>query len=143
MTEDRRRSAPRHRTRTGPIPTSRGDGPESIPWEHRPGRDAPVSADAQEGTFVTATEVSSTQPASEDPDEIQALLTPHRPDDWSDLDQKAVDTIRVLAADAVQKAGNGHPGTAMSLAPLAYTLFQHTMRHDPSDPGWQGRDRFV
>ncbi|WP_420791343.1 transketolase [Actinomycetospora lutea] len=92
---------------------------------------------------MTATDVSNTQPASEDPDEIQALLTPHRPDDWSELDQKAVDTIRVLAADAVQKVGNGHPGTAMSLAPLAYELFQHTMRHDPSDPGWQGRDRFV
>ncbi|GAA4859186.1 transketolase [Actinomycetospora straminea] len=92
---------------------------------------------------MTATDVSSTQPASEDPDEIQALLTPHRPDDWSDLDQKAVDTIRVLAADAVQKVGNGHPGTAMSLAPLAYELFQHTMRHDPAAPGWQGRDRFV
>jgi transketolase len=55
----------------------------------------------------------------------------------------AVDTIRVLAADAVQKVGNGHPGTAMSLAPLAYTLFQRTMRHDPSDTGWLGRDRFV
>jgi transketolase len=92
---------------------------------------------------VTATDVSSTQPASEDPDEIEALTTAHRPDDWSDLDQKAVDTIRVLAADAVQKAGNGHPGTAMSLAPLAFELFQHTMRHDPSDPHWQGRDRFV
>ncbi|MFC5138754.1 transketolase [Actinomycetospora rhizophila] len=74
---------------------------------------------------------------------MQSLLTPHRPDDWSALDEKAVDTIRVLAADAVQKVGNGHPGTAMSLAPLAYTLFQHTMRHDPADPAWQGRDRFV
>ncbi|MDD7925604.1 transketolase [Actinomycetospora chibensis] len=74
---------------------------------------------------------------------MEALTTPHRPDDWSDLDQRAVDTIRVLAADAVQKVGNGHPGTAMSLAPLAYELFQHTMVHDPSDPGWQGRDRFV
>ncbi|WP_442873947.1 transketolase [Actinomycetospora sp. NBC_00405] len=92
---------------------------------------------------MTATDVSSTQPASESAEEIEALTTPHRPDDWSDLDQRAVDTIRVLAADAVQKAGNGHPGTAMALAPLAYTLFQHTMRHDPSDPGWQGRDRFV
>ncbi len=87
--------------------------------------------------------VDSTQPASESPDEIAALTTPHRPDDWSDLDQRAVDTIRVLAADAVQKVGNGHPGTAMALAPLAYTLFQHTMRHDPADPHWQGRDRFV
>ncbi|HTK62195.1 MAG TPA: transketolase [Pseudonocardia sp.] len=65
------------------------------------------------------------------------------PSDWDELDTRAVDTIRVLAADAVQKAGNGHPGTAMSLAPLAYTLFQRVMRHDPSDPDWMGRDRFV
>ncbi|GGF99736.1 putative transketolase [Rhodococcoides trifolii] len=62
---------------------------------------------------------------------------------WSELDTKAVDTARVLAADAVEKAGNGHPGTAMSLAPLAYSLFQRIMRHDPSDPDWVGRDRFV
>jgi transketolase len=62
---------------------------------------------------------------------------------FSDLDRKAVDTVRVLAADAVQKVGNGHPGTAMSLAPLAYLLFQKVMRHDPSDPHWPGRDRFV
>ncbi|MEJ2870237.1 transketolase [Actinomycetospora sp. OC33-EN08] len=74
---------------------------------------------------------------------MAALTTPHRPDDWSDLDQRTVDTIRVLAADAVQKVGNGHPGTAMSLAPLAYTLFQHTMTHDPTDADWPGRDRFV
>jgi transketolase len=92
---------------------------------------------------VTTTDVDSTRPASESPDEIAALTTPHRPDDWSDLDERAVDTIRVLAADAVQKVGNGHPGTAMALAPLAYTLFQHTMRHDPSDADWPGRDRFV
>ncbi|GGR47478.1 transketolase [Streptomyces roseolus] len=62
---------------------------------------------------------------------------------WTDLDQRAVDTARILAADAVQKVGNGHPGTAMSLAPAAYTLFQKVMRHDPSDPEWVGRDRFV
>lgn len=62
---------------------------------------------------------------------------------WSNLDQKAVDTVRVLAADAVEKAGNGHPGTAMSLAPAAYLLFQKVMRHDPTDPSWAGRDRFV
>ncbi|MEV1290685.1 transketolase [Pseudonocardia sp. NPDC049635] len=67
----------------------------------------------------------------------------HVPDDWTDLDSKAVDTVRVLAADAVQKCGSGHPGTAMSLAPLAYTLFQRVMRHDPADPDWMGRDRFV
>jgi transketolase len=63
--------------------------------------------------------------------------------DWSDLDRRAVDTTRVLAMDAVQKVGNGHPGTAMSLAPAAYLLFQKVMRHDPSDPHWPGRDRFV
>lgn len=76
-------------------------------------------------------------------EEISTLTQPHLPDDWTELDSAAVDTIRVLAADAVQKVGNGHPGTAMSLAPLAYTLFQRTMRHDPSDPHWLGRDRFV
>ncbi|MFG3493491.1 transketolase [Streptomyces sp. NPDC047928] len=63
--------------------------------------------------------------------------------EWTELDQRAVDTVRVLAADAVQKVGNGHPGTAMSLAPAAYTLFQKVMRHDPSDADWTGRDRFV
>ncbi|WP_335935967.1 transketolase [Streptomyces sp. PTD5-9] len=62
---------------------------------------------------------------------------------WTEVDQRAVDTARVLAADAVQKVGNGHPGTAMSLAPAAYTLFQKVMRHDPADPEWTGRDRFV
>ncbi|BBE22742.1 hypothetical protein MN0502_16250 [Arthrobacter sp. MN05-02] len=55
---------------------------------------------------------------------------------WTELDQKAVDTARILAADAVEKVGNGHPGTAMSLAPAAYLLFHKLMRHDPSDPEW-------
>ncbi|BBY61286.1 transketolase [Mycolicibacterium sarraceniae] len=76
-------------------------------------------------------------------EEIAALTQPHHPEDWAEVDSKAVDTVRVLAADAVQKVGNGHPGTAMSLAPLAYTLFQREMRHDPSDVHWLGRDRFV
>ena len=76
-------------------------------------------------------------------EEISALTRPNHPDDWTELDSAAVDTVRVLAADAVQKVGNGHPGTAMSLAPLAYTLFQRQMRHDPSDTHWLGRDRFV
>ncbi|RAX51164.1 transketolase [Arthrobacter sp. AQ5-05] len=62
---------------------------------------------------------------------------------WTDLDQRAVDTARVLAADAVEKVGNGHPGTAISLAPAAYLIFQQHLRHDPSDPSWIGRDRFV
>ncbi|MDQ2587555.1 transketolase [Saccharothrix yanglingensis] len=76
-------------------------------------------------------------------DDIARLTEARLPDDWTDLDRRAVDTARVLAADAVQKVGNGHPGTAMSLAPLAYTLFQRVMRHDPADPDWIGRDRFV
>lgn len=63
--------------------------------------------------------------------------------EWSDLDRRTVDTVRVLAADAVHRVGNGHPGTAMSLAPAATLLFQRVMRHDPSDPNWIGRDRFV
>jgi transketolase len=63
--------------------------------------------------------------------------------DWSAADKRAVDLIRVLAMDAVQEAGNGHPGTAMSLAPAAYLLYQRLLRHDPADPKWPGRDRFV
>jgi transketolase len=63
--------------------------------------------------------------------------------EWTDLDKRAVDTVRTLAMDAVQKVGNGHPGTAMSLAPAAYLLFQRYLRHDPTDPAWPGRDRFV
>ncbi|MCU1416286.1 MAG: transketolase [Schumannella sp.] len=62
---------------------------------------------------------------------------------WDDIDDRAVDTARILAADAVEKVGNGHPGTAMSLAPLAYLLFQKVMRRDPSDNTWIGRDRFI
>ena len=62
---------------------------------------------------------------------------------WSELDDRAVAIARALAMDSVQKVGNGHPGTAMSLAPVAYTLFQRFLRHDPSDPQWIGRDRFV
>ncbi len=63
--------------------------------------------------------------------------------DWTELDDKAVDTVRTLAMDSVQRVGNGHPGTAMSLAPVAYLLFQKVMRHNPADPHWPGRDRFV
>ncbi|MCW2849623.1 MAG: transketolase [Marmoricola sp.] len=63
--------------------------------------------------------------------------------DWTELDDRAVDTVRALAMDSVQKVGNGHPGTAMSLAPVAYLLFQKVMRHNPADPHWPARDRFV
>lgn len=62
---------------------------------------------------------------------------------WTELDDRAVAIARALAMDAVQKAGHGHPGTAMSLAPVAYNLFQNHLVHDPSDPNWLGRDRFV
>lgn len=62
---------------------------------------------------------------------------------WTELDDRAVADARALAADAVQKAGSGHPGTAMALAPSAYLIFQRMMRHDPSDPNWLARDRFV
>ncbi|MGP4113847.1 transketolase [Streptomyces sp. 4N509B] len=77
----------------------------------------------------------STKPITSTPD-TTAL-------DWSELDDRAVDTARVLAMDAVQKVGNGHPGTAMSLAPAAYLVFQKLLRHNPADPAWSGRDRFV
>ena len=62
---------------------------------------------------------------------------------WSELDDRAITYARALAMDAVQKVGNGHPGTAMALAPVAYTLFQRHLIHDPSDPQWAGRDRFI
>lgn len=65
------------------------------------------------------------------------------PEGWTDLDKRAIDTARVLAADAVEKVGNGHPGTAVSLAPVAYLLYQDIMRHDPTDENWLGRDRFI
>lgn len=63
--------------------------------------------------------------------------------EWTGLDRRAVDTARPLATDAVQRVGNGHPGTGMSLAPAAYTIFQKVMRHDPADLEWTGLDRFV
>jgi transketolase len=83
--------------------------------------------------------VSETASTSEN----NPLLRRNVPADWTETDTRAVDTARVLAADAVEHCGSGHPGTAMSLAPLAYTLFQRTMTHDPEDPHWPGRDRFV
>jgi len=70
-------------------------------------------------------------------------VTARRELEWTEIDDRAVDIARALAMDSVQKVGNGHPGTAMSLAPAAYLLFQKWMRHDPADPHWIGRDRFV
>ena len=75
--------------------------------------------------------------------ENNPLLKRNVPADWTEQDTRAVDTARVLAADAVEHCGSGHPGTAMSLAPAAYSLFQRIMRHDPADPEWPARDRFV
>ena len=75
--------------------------------------------------------------------DLQAMVKRRYPDDWTEIDTRAVDTVRVLAADAVQNCGSGHPGTAMSLAPLAYTLYQRVINHDPNDVNWAGRDRFV
>ncbi len=80
-------------------------------------------------------------PLSTSDSPVTAVHTPEL--QWTDLDRRAVDTCRVLAMDAVQKVGNGHPGTAMSLAPAAYLLFQRHLRHDPGAPDWIGRDRFV
>ncbi|MFI7121688.1 transketolase [Amycolatopsis sp. NPDC049868] len=81
--------------------------------------------------------------ANESIGELARLTTRRLPEDWTELDRRAVDTARVLAADAVEHCGSGHPGTAMSLAPVAYALFQRVMRHDPGDARWIGRDRFV
>ncbi|HEY3464171.1 MAG TPA: transketolase [Amycolatopsis sp.] len=82
-------------------------------------------------------------PPNHSADEVARLTTRRLPADWSEVDQRAIDTARVLAADAVEQCGSGHPGTAMSLAPVAYALFQRVMRHDPGDARWLGRDRFV
>ncbi|MBW3082695.1 transketolase [Bifidobacterium phasiani] len=62
---------------------------------------------------------------------------------WSELDERAIKMAKVLSADAVQKAGHGHPGSPVSLAPIAYTLYQRFIKHDPNDPNWAGRDRFI
>ena len=97
------------------------------------GSERPVPAKSCTRSWKDRNAVTETQVAD------QAVV----PDGWTDLDSRAVDTVRVLAADAVQKVGNGHPGTAMSLAPAAYLLFQKVMRHNPADTQWPGRDRFV
>jgi transketolase len=81
--------------------------------------------------------------ASDAPTGSPAQPRPALAEGFTDLDRRAIDTARVLAMDAVQKVGNGHPGTAMSMAPTAYLLFQKWLRHDPTDPNWVARDRFV
>ncbi|RBY75411.1 transketolase [Blastococcus sp. TF02-09] len=81
--------------------------------------------------------------ATDTPTGSPSQPNPTLPEGFGELDRRAIDTARVLAMDAVQKVGNGHPGTAMSMAPTAYLLFQKWLRHDPSDPNWVARDRFV
>ena len=61
----------------------------------------------------------------------------------TELDERAIKMAKVLSADAVERAGHGHPGSPVSLAPIAYTLYQHFIKHDPNDPNWEGRDRFI
>src|SRR4051794_19270860 len=94
------------------------------------------------GTQSTASEAPA-EAASDAPTGTPRQPHPTLPDGFGDLDRRAIDTVRVLAMDAVQKVGNGHPGTAMSMGPTAYLLFQKWLRHDPSDANWVGRDRFV
>ena len=103
-------------------------------------------AERATGAGVSLTAEMSRLASEAGPDNRQVPTFPERTPvtlDWTAEDELAVDTVRVLAMDAVQKVGNGHPGTAMSLAPAAYLLFQKVMRHDPADPHWPGRDRFV
>src|SRR6201747_313791 len=94
------------------------------------------------GTQTTDPEAPA-EAASDSPTGNPHQPQPTLPDGFTDLDRRGIDTARVLAMDAVQKVGNGHPGTAMSKAPTAYLLFQKWLKHDPSDPNWTGRDRFV
>jgi len=94
------------------------------------------------GTQSTASEAPA-EAASDTPTGTPRQPHPTLPEGFGELDRRAIDTVRVLAMDAVQKVGNGHPGTAMSMAPTAYLLFQKWLRHDPTDANWVGRDRFV
>ncbi|MGY1693882.1 MULTISPECIES: transketolase [unclassified Geodermatophilus] len=100
-------------------------------------------------TDTTGSDARSTEPeapaeaASDAPTGDPRQPHPTLPEGFGDLDRRAIDTARVLAMDAVQKVGNGHPGTAMSMAPTAYLLFHKWLRHDPTDPNWVARDRFV
>jgi len=94
------------------------------------------------GTKSTADEAPA-EAATDTPTGSPRQPHPTLPEGFGELDRRAIDTARVLAMDAVQKVGNGHPGTAMSMAPTAYLLFQKWLKHDPSDPQWTGRDRFV
>ncbi|GAB4079707.1 transketolase [Modestobacter muralis] len=101
-----------------------------------------MTTDNSSSTQSTSAEAPA-EAASDTPTGSPRQPQPTLPESFGDLDRKAIDTARVLAMDAVQKVGNGHPGTAMSMAPVAYLLFQKWLTHDPSDPNWPARDRFV
>ncbi|MGY1638330.1 transketolase [Geodermatophilus sp. SYSU D00742] len=94
------------------------------------------------GTRSTASEAPA-EAATDAPTGNPSQPSPTLPEGFGELDRRVIDTARVLAMDAVQKVGNGHPGTAMSMAPTAYLLFHKWLRHDPRDPQWVARDRFV
>src|SRR5690606_28937233 len=126
----RHRAARRHPHRTRPVPSSRTSRRPSAAAGRRP-----VPAEQQQSPGAG--------PGQERGTSVNAFDPAVAPLEWTDLDDRAVKTIKALAADAVEKVGNGHPGTAISLAPAAYLLFQKVMRHDPSDDQWVGRDRFV
>ncbi|HJX42982.1 MAG TPA: transketolase [Geodermatophilus sp.] len=104
--------------------------------------DTSSSAAQDSGTRSTEAEAPA-EAASDSPTGDPRQPHPTLPDGFGDLDRRAIDTARVLAMDAVQKVGNGHPGTAMSMAPTAYLLFHKWLRHDPTAPNWVARDRFV
>ena len=89
--------------------------------------------DLATGTRSTRPEAPA-EAASDAPTGSPSQPRPTLPEGMGELDRRAIDTVRVLAMDAVQKAGNGHPGTAMSMGPTAYLLFQRWLRHDPGDP---------
>ncbi len=101
-----------------------------------------MTTDSGTSTKSTAPEAPA-EATSDAPTGSPRQPEPTLPEGFGELDRRAIDTARVLAMDAVQKVGNGHPGTAMSMAPTAYLLFQKWLRHDPTDPHWVGRDRFV
>src|SRR3954452_20046839 len=102
----------------------------------------PEGARNHMGTQSTASEAPA-EAATDAPTGSPRQPHPTLPDGFGGLDRRAIDTVRVLAMDALQKVRNGPPGTAMSMAPTAYLLFQKWLRHDPSDANWVGRDRFV
>src|SRR4051794_8063655 len=128
--------APRRSVHRPPFGTAATGSPDGLP-----GPD-PREFATDMGTQSTASEAPA-EAASDAPTGSPRQPHPTLPDGFGELDRRAIDTVRVLAMDAVQKVGNGHPGTAMSMAPTAYLLFQKWLRHDPTDPNWVGRDRFV